>query len=108
MARLAPVLDTGPGADTMAHLRLSRADWEASGQPEFIKVSGFENCHYGNIALATSTYSRLPGEKDDSGSRGREPEPRPVIRPSEVAPKEPPTRLGGAGGARAIGPRCGI
>jgi RimJ/RimL family protein N-acetyltransferase len=36
--------DTGPGADTMVHLRLSRADWEASGQAESIEVSGFENC----------------------------------------------------------------
>ena len=36
--------DTRPGADTMVHLRLSRADWEASGQAESIEVSGFENC----------------------------------------------------------------
>jgi RimJ/RimL family protein N-acetyltransferase len=36
--------DTGPGADTMVHLRLSRADWEASGEAESIVVSGFENC----------------------------------------------------------------
>ena len=36
--------DTGPGADTMLHLRLSRADWEASGQAESIEVSGFQNC----------------------------------------------------------------
>jgi hypothetical protein len=28
-------------ADTMVHLRLSRADWEASGQAESIEISGF-------------------------------------------------------------------
>jgi hypothetical protein len=28
----------------MVQLRLSRADWEASGQAESIEVSGFENC----------------------------------------------------------------
>ncbi len=36
--------DTGPGADTMAHLRLSRADWEASGQAASVQISGFESC----------------------------------------------------------------
>ena len=36
--------DTGPGADTMVHLRLSRADWEASGQAASVQISGFESC----------------------------------------------------------------
>jgi RimJ/RimL family protein N-acetyltransferase len=36
--------DTGQGADTMVHLGLSRADWEASGQAASIEVSGFEGC----------------------------------------------------------------
>jgi RimJ/RimL family protein N-acetyltransferase len=36
--------DTGEGADTMVHLRLSRADWEASGQAESIEISGFAPC----------------------------------------------------------------
>ncbi|HYP45466.1 MAG TPA: GNAT family protein [Propionibacteriaceae bacterium] len=36
--------DAGPGADTMVHLRLSRSDWEASGQAASVKISGFERC----------------------------------------------------------------
>jgi RimJ/RimL family protein N-acetyltransferase len=36
--------DSGQGADTMVHLRLSRTDWEASGQPEAIEISGFDRC----------------------------------------------------------------
>jgi RimJ/RimL family protein N-acetyltransferase len=36
--------DTGPGADTLVHLRLSREDWEASGQASTVEVSGFEGC----------------------------------------------------------------
>jgi hypothetical protein len=28
----------------MVHLRLSRADWEASGQAASIEVSGFQGC----------------------------------------------------------------
>jgi hypothetical protein len=38
------LLDTGPGADTMVHLRLSRTDWEASGQAASVKIGGFEGC----------------------------------------------------------------
>jgi RimJ/RimL family protein N-acetyltransferase len=36
--------DAGPGADTMVHLRLSRTDWDASGQAASVKISGFEPC----------------------------------------------------------------
>jgi RimJ/RimL family protein N-acetyltransferase len=36
--------DTGPGADTLVHLRLAREDWEASGQASTVQVSGFEGC----------------------------------------------------------------
>jgi RimJ/RimL family protein N-acetyltransferase len=36
--------DTGPGAETMVHLRLSRADWEATGQAGSVQISGFERC----------------------------------------------------------------
>ena len=36
--------DDGRGADTMVHLRLSRSDWDASGQAASVKISGFERC----------------------------------------------------------------
>ena len=36
--------DTDLGAETMVHLRLSRADWEATGQAVFVEISGFERC----------------------------------------------------------------
>ena len=36
--------DTGLGAETMVHLRLSRADWEATGQAVSVEISGFERC----------------------------------------------------------------
>ena len=36
--------DAGQGVETMVHLRLSRADWEATGQAVSIEISGFERC----------------------------------------------------------------
>lgn len=36
--------DTGQGAATMSQFRLSRADWEATGQAASVTVSGFEPC----------------------------------------------------------------
>ena len=36
--------DTGTGADTLVHLRLSRSDWEASGLGEAVEIGGFEAC----------------------------------------------------------------
>ena len=36
--------DSGPGADTMIHMRMSRAEWEASGQAGSVEISGFESC----------------------------------------------------------------
>lgn len=36
--------ETGQGADTMVHLRLSRTRWEASRQRETVEIAGYEGC----------------------------------------------------------------
>jgi RimJ/RimL family protein N-acetyltransferase len=36
--------DTGPCVETMVHMRLSRVEWEATGQAVSVEISGFEPC----------------------------------------------------------------
>jgi RimJ/RimL family protein N-acetyltransferase len=36
--------DTGPSVETMVHMRLSRVEWEATGQAVSVEISGFEPC----------------------------------------------------------------